>query len=140
MCQLHTAQICIDTWLFAMRDSDATHNVFMCRATVLLHSSIWSLAACLQVIGVPDGTYGEEVCAWVRLHPKCEASAQELQQWCKENVAAFKIPRYWQFVDSYPLTASGKVQKYLMRQSNLSHATDCGKLYDRPKSGQVSFY
>ena len=102
--------------------------------------AIWSLAACLQVIGVPDGTYGEEVCAWVRLHPKCEVTAQELQQWCKENIAAFKIPRYWQFVDSYPLTASGKVQKYLMRQSNLSNATDCGKLYDRPKSGQVSFY
>ena len=72
-----------------------------------------------QVIGVPHDKYGEEVCAWVRIQPGCNATAKELTVWCKKRLAAFKVPRTWKFVDTYPMTASGKVQKYIMRQQHM---------------------
>lgn len=93
-----------------------------------------------QVIGMPDEKYGEEICAWVRLNSQSTATAHELQQWCQGAIADFKIPRYWKFVDSYPLTASGKVQKFLMRQCNLQDVTDCGKLYDKAQTAANSTY
>lgn len=76
------------------------------------------------MIGIPHDKYGEEVCAWVRIHPGCDATAEQLTLWCKQRLAAFKLPRIWKFVDTYPMTASGKVQKYLMRQQHVKDSND----------------
>ncbi len=70
----------------------------------------------VEVIGVPDERYGEEVCAWIKLRPGETASAQEIRDFCKGHIAHFKIPRYIRFVDEFPMTVTGKVQKYVMRQ------------------------
>ena len=69
-----------------------------------------------EVIGVPDARYGEEVCAWIKLSSGEQASAAEIQEFCRGKLAHFKIPRYIKFVDSFPMTATGKVQKYVMRE------------------------
>jgi fatty-acyl-CoA synthase len=70
----------------------------------------------VQVIGVPDRKYGEELCAWVKLKAGVEASADEIQDFCEGQIAHYKIPRYVKFVDSFPMTVTGKIQKYLMRE------------------------
>src|SRR5512146_3320598 len=70
----------------------------------------------VQVIGVPDARYGEELMAWVKLKEGEVATAEELQEFCRCQIATFKIPRYWKFVDSFPMTVTGKIQKFLMRQ------------------------
>jgi fatty-acyl-CoA synthase len=70
-----------------------------------------------QVIGVPSGRYGEEVMAWVRLKPGAKATADELTAFCTGRIATFKIPRYWKFVDEFPMTVTGKVQKFRMREA-----------------------
>jgi fatty-acyl-CoA synthase len=69
-----------------------------------------------QVIGVPCPKYGEEVMAWVRLRAGVQLTADELRAACQGRIATFKIPRYWKFVDAFPLTVTGKVQKYRMRE------------------------
>ena len=69
-----------------------------------------------QVIGVPSNKYGEEVMAWVRLRPGATATGDELRAACQCRIATFKIPRYWKFVDAFPMTVTGKVQKYRMRE------------------------
>ena len=74
----------------------------------------------VQVIGVPDAKYGEEVCAWVRLRPGAAASAEDLRAFCKGQIAHFKAPRYFEFVDEFPLTVSGKVQKFVMRNQTIA--------------------
>ncbi len=70
----------------------------------------------VQVIGVPNEKYGEEVMAWVKLKTGCECSAEELQDFCQQHIAHFKVPRYWKFVDSFPMTISGKIRKVEMRE------------------------
>ncbi|HKB37893.1 MAG TPA: hypothetical protein VKD72_15705, partial [Gemmataceae bacterium] len=70
----------------------------------------------VQVIGVPSRRYGEEVMAWVRLHAGSSATHEELRAWCQARLAAFKVPRYWQFVDAFPMTVTGKVQKFRLRE------------------------
>ena len=70
----------------------------------------------VQVIGVPDRKYGEELCAWVKLKAGVEASADEIRDFCEGQIAHYKIPRYVKFVDSFPMTVTGKIQKYLMRE------------------------
>jgi fatty-acyl-CoA synthase len=70
----------------------------------------------VSVIGVPDPTYGEEVMAWVILKPGAEVTGEELSEWCRGRIAQFKVPRYWRFVDAFPMTVSGKVQKYKLRE------------------------
>jgi fatty-acyl-CoA synthase len=70
----------------------------------------------VQVVGVPDDKYGEELCAWVKLKPGQTASAEEIQAFCKGQIAHYKVPRYIHFADAFPMTVTGKVQKYLMRQ------------------------
>jgi len=69
-----------------------------------------------QVVGIPCSKYGEEVVAWIRLHPGHSASAEELQLWCKARLAHFKTPRHFRFVDEFPMTVTGKVQKFRMRE------------------------
>jgi fatty-acyl-CoA synthase len=70
----------------------------------------------VQVIGVPSGKYGEEVMAWVQLKPGCSCDASELESFCRGRIASFKIPRYWKFVDGFPMTVTGKIQKFRMRE------------------------
>ncbi len=74
----------------------------------------------VQVIGVPDDKYGEELCAWIKLKPGQTANAEEIQAFCKGQIAHYKIPRYIHFVDAFPMTVTGKVQKYLMRQETMA--------------------
>jgi fatty-acyl-CoA synthase len=70
----------------------------------------------VQVIGVPDLRYGEEVMAWVKLRAGFETSDDELKAYCKGQIATFKIPKYWKFVDDFPMTVSGKIRKVEMRE------------------------
>jgi fatty-acyl-CoA synthase len=73
----------------------------------------------VQVIGVPDPRYGEELCAWVRLREGQQVTGEELREWCRGRIASFKIPRYWKFVDAFPMTVTGKVQKFKMRETSV---------------------
>jgi len=68
------------------------------------------------VFGIPDSFYGEEVMAWVQLHGGETADEQEVQQFCREQLAHFKVPRHVWFVDEFPMTVTGKMQKYRMRE------------------------
>jgi fatty-acyl-CoA synthase len=70
----------------------------------------------VQVIGVPDRKYGEELCAWIRLKPGETCTDEEIRQFCQGQIAHYKIPRYVKFVDAFPMTVTGKIQKYLMRE------------------------
>lgn len=70
----------------------------------------------VQVIGIPDERMGEELCAWIRLKAGQEATPEEIKAFCKGKISHFKIPRYIEFVDEFPLTVTGKVQKFKMRQ------------------------
>jgi fatty-acyl-CoA synthase len=74
----------------------------------------------VQVIGVPDLRYGEELCAWVRLREGQQVTGEELREWCRGKIASFKIPRYWKFVDAFPMTVTGKVQKFKMRETSVA--------------------
>ena len=70
----------------------------------------------VQVIGVPDPRYGEELCAWVRLRDGETATAAEIRAFCQGQIAHYKVPRHVKFVDGFPMTVTGKIQKFLMRQ------------------------
>ncbi|HEY1431197.1 MAG TPA: AMP-binding protein [Stellaceae bacterium] len=70
----------------------------------------------VQVIGVPDQRYGEELCAWIRLHNGESATAEEIRAFCQGQIAHYKVPRYVKFVDGFPMTVTGKIQKFLMRE------------------------
>jgi fatty-acyl-CoA synthase len=74
----------------------------------------------VQVIGVPDPRYGEELMAWVKLRPGSTADEDELRGFCQGKIAHFKIPRYIRFVDDFPMTVTGKVQKFLMREQSIA--------------------
>ncbi|WP_394826058.1 AMP-binding protein [Pendulispora albinea] len=69
-----------------------------------------------QVIGVPSLKYGEEVMAWVRKKPGATITDAELTAFCTGKIATYKIPRFWKFVDEFPMTVTGKVQKFRMRE------------------------
>jgi fatty-acyl-CoA synthase len=71
----------------------------------------------VQVIGVPDERFGEEIMAWVQLREGAEADPDALQEFCRASIAHYKVPRYWKVVDSFPMTITGKVQKYKMRET-----------------------
>ena len=70
----------------------------------------------VQVIGVPDHKYGEQVAAWIKLEAGSTLTADDVRKFCEGNIARFKIPHYIKFVEEFPLTLSGKVQKYRMRE------------------------
>ncbi|HSS09710.1 MAG TPA: AMP-binding protein, partial [Acidimicrobiales bacterium] len=69
----------------------------------------------VQVIGVPDRKYGEEIMAWVRVREGGSISEQDVRAYCEDRIAHFKIPRYIKFVDEFPMTVTGKIQKFKMR-------------------------
>jgi fatty-acyl-CoA synthase len=71
----------------------------------------------VQVIGVPDEKYGEEVCAWVRLKEGHQVSADDVRDFCRARIAHYKVPRYVKFVDTFPMTVTGKVQKFKLREA-----------------------
>jgi len=71
----------------------------------------------VQVIGVPDERYGEELMAWVVLRPGSSVDSEGLREFCRDRIAHYKIPRYVKFVDEYPMTVTGKVQKFKMREA-----------------------
>jgi fatty-acyl-CoA synthase len=70
----------------------------------------------VAVVGVPDPKFGEAVCACIRLRPGMSASEEEIRDFCRDRIAHYKVPRYVRFLDAFPLTISGKVQKYLLRE------------------------
>jgi fatty-acyl-CoA synthase len=70
----------------------------------------------VQVIGVPDAKFGEELCAWVIVKPGASLAAEALREFCRGQIAHYKIPRYVKFVDSFPMTVTGKVRKVEMRE------------------------
>ena len=74
----------------------------------------------VQVIGVPDPRYGEEICAWVKLRDGQSATPDEIRDFCKGQIAHYKIPRYVRFVDEFPMTITGKVQKFVMREQTIA--------------------
>jgi fatty-acyl-CoA synthase len=71
----------------------------------------------VQIYGVPDEKYGEKVAAAVQLRQDSELTAEDVKTYCRENIARFKVPEYVDFVEEYPMTASGKIQKYKLREA-----------------------
>jgi fatty-acyl-CoA synthase len=74
----------------------------------------------VQVIGVPDPRYGEELCAWVRLRPGGSLTADQLREFCTGKIAHYKIPRYVRVTEEFPMTVTGKVQKFRMRETSVT--------------------
>jgi fatty-acyl-CoA synthase len=70
----------------------------------------------VTVVGVPDERFGEELCAWIRLKPGVDATPEEVADFCRGQIAHYKIPRYVRFVDEFPMTVSGKVRKFVIRE------------------------
>jgi fatty-acyl-CoA synthase len=70
----------------------------------------------VQVCGVPDVKFGEELCAWIQLKPGTSSTEEEVREFCKDQIAHYKIPRYIRFVSEFPMTITGKVQKFAMRE------------------------
>jgi fatty-acyl-CoA synthase len=74
----------------------------------------------VQVIGVPDAKYGEELCAWVRLRGGSQLTAEDVRSFCSGQIAHYKVPRYVRFTREFPMTVTGKVQKYKMRETSVA--------------------
>src|SRR6516165_3220238 len=74
----------------------------------------------VQVIGLPDEKYGEELCAWVKLRPGAELTAEDVRAFCVGKIAHYKIPRYVHFTQDFPMTVTGKVQKFKMREASIA--------------------
>ena len=70
----------------------------------------------VEVVGVPDARFGEEIAACVRLHAGEQATEDEIRDFCRGQLAHFKIPRYVRFVKDFPMTVTGKVQKFILRE------------------------
>ncbi|MBK5291311.1 MAG: AMP-binding protein [Acidobacteriia bacterium] len=73
----------------------------------------------VQVVGLPDARLGETVCAWVRLHAGAELTEAELRQWCRGRISHFKVPQYIRMVEEFPMTVTGKIQKYKIREKEV---------------------
>ncbi|MDQ1633714.1 MAG: fatty-acyl-CoA synthase [Frankiaceae bacterium] len=73
----------------------------------------------VQVIGVPDVRFGEELCAWIRLREGATLTEDEVREHCRGKLAHYKVPRYVRFVDEFPMTITGKIQKYKMRADSI---------------------
>jgi fatty-acyl-CoA synthase len=74
----------------------------------------------VQVIGVPDAKYGEEVCAWIALRDGHHVTADDLREFCRGQIATNKIPRYMRFTSEFPTTVTGKIQKFKMREISIA--------------------
>lgn len=69
-----------------------------------------------SVVGIPDRKYGEELCAWIKLKAGAQASEDEIRQFCRSKLAHYKVPRYIRFVEQFPQTVTGKIQKFKIRE------------------------
>lgn len=94
-------------------------NIYPREVEDVLHTH--TAIADVAVIGVPDDEWGESVAAFVRLHQVGTVDAEDLAAYCRARMAPFKVPRIWRFVDSFPQTASGKVQKFALRDHYLKN-------------------
>jgi len=74
----------------------------------------------VQVIGVPDERYGEEIMAWVQLREGAAVTEEQLKEHCRGKIAHYKVPRYVRFTDAFPMTVTGKVQKFKMREAAIA--------------------
>ena len=74
----------------------------------------------VQIVGIPDRVYGEEVAAWIILREGETATEEEIKTFCKGKISNFKIPKYIFFTKQYPMTASGKIQKFKLREQTMS--------------------
>ena len=79
----------------------------------------WRFPAGVAIFGIPDEFYGEEIMAWIQLHAGETATEEEIREYCKGELAHFKVPRYIRFVEEFPMTVTGKVQKFRMREIQL---------------------
>jgi len=70
----------------------------------------------VQAFGVPDPHYGEQLCAWIKMREGASLNEMEVVAFCRANIAHYKAPRYVRFVEEFPMTVTGKVQKFIMRQ------------------------
>ena len=73
----------------------------------------------VQVVGLPDEKYGEEIMAWVKLKPGATTTSEEVRDFCRGRIAHYKIPRYVKFVEAFPMTVTGKIQKFIMRDQSI---------------------
>jgi len=73
----------------------------------------------VYVVGLPDERLGESVLAWIRLHSGQTATEEEIRDYCRGRIAHFKIPKYLRFVNEFPMTVTGKVQKFVIRQKEI---------------------
>ena len=69
-----------------------------------------------QVIGIPDKQYGEVVVAWIKLSSNATLDDKELRRYCQDNIAHYKVPKWFRFVEEFPMTVTGKIQKYRLRE------------------------
>jgi fatty-acyl-CoA synthase len=74
----------------------------------------------VQVVGVPDARYGEELCAWIRLAAGQSCEPEEIIAFCTGRIAHYKIPRHVRFVDAFPMTVTGKIQKFQIREAMIA--------------------
>jgi fatty-acyl-CoA synthase len=74
----------------------------------------------VQVVGLPDEKYGEELCAWVKLRPGAELTEEDVREFCVGKIAHYKVPRYVRFTEEFPMTVTGKVQKFKMRETSVA--------------------
>ena len=65
---------------------------------------------------MPDARFGEELCAWIKLNEGVTLTPEEIRSFCRDQIAHYKVPRHIKFVDEFPMTVTGKVQKYVMRE------------------------
>jgi len=80
----------------------------------------------VQVFGIPDEKMGEEVCAWIQLNEGSQLTADDVKAYCKDQITHFKVPRHIQFVSEYPMTVTGKIQKFVMRDEMLALLSKAG--------------
>jgi len=70
----------------------------------------------VSVFGIPSQKYGEQVCAWIKLNEDQTSSEEEIKIFCKDKIAHYKVPDFVRFVDDFPMTVTGKIQKFIMRE------------------------
>src|SRR5687767_12886501 len=73
-----------------------------------------------SVVGVPDPKYGEELCAWIKLKPGESLAEEDVRAFCRQKLAHYKVPRYVRFVDTFPQTVTGKIQKFKIREQMIA--------------------
>jgi fatty-acyl-CoA synthase len=72
------------------------------------------------VFGVPDPRFGEELCAWIKLRDGATLTDDDVRAFCKDQIAHYKVPRHIRFVSEFPMTVTGKMQKFIMRETMIS--------------------